>query len=783
MFGGSQSQPPLGQSGQDQLIIPAKHGESGLTSSGPGTGAPPAFSALPGSDPPFSSGSGRPLMPLNLRTIAWVVVVFLIVSAASLPLIWTQIEPTYRAVAVVRVAPMIPRMVFRTDENSTIPFYRNYLNTQVSTILSPTVLQRVLDQPQVQQTHWYKNPPRTLSTMLGRPSPSQLERLTKTLQARPRRDTELIDVSLEGVSPHDTKLIVDTVVTKYKDYCDEQLKATDSERLELVRTEKEKLLREIKGLVETKFNLSNDLGTLGPEGLRSQMAIQLSSLESQYDQRQREYNLTIWEIEILTKAQEAVAANAEKDPDGQQEDDPAILFAADPEWRRLQLQLKQAQHELELAGQNLGEAHPKIQQLTATVDFAKENLRDREAQLSNQWPSQPPGAAQTKLAGVPLTLAGLKRLALRQERELELLQESITRQRQKVTEAGITAKQIAEQDQELNNKREVYETVRLRLQELEIEQAAESRKARVSVAAHAIAATTPYRDRRIILSMLALGGGLFLGLAAAYLRASLDPKIREQHDVPYMTRAPFLGQLPAISNIENGQLLTNPQLSEGLRMIRTALLERLAQADHKVVLVTGASSRAGKTSVAIGLGLSLAKLGKKVLLVEADLRRPVVARRLGLNNPIGLAGVLNSTCQDHQAITKDVRQHLDVLPAGDCILGVDADAELLGDGALSLCLSRWRKAYDYIILDSPPVLPVADARILAAQSDGAVMVLRSSHTRRADASQAYAYLSTAGARLLGTVLVGVAPNSGYYGYYAGYEPDPDRVPQTERALP
>jgi capsular exopolysaccharide synthesis family protein len=169
--------------------------------------------------------------------------------------------------------------------------------------------------------------------------------------------------------------------------------------------------------------------------------------------------------------------------------------------------------------------------------------------------------------------------------------------------------------------------------------------------------------------------------------------------------------------------------------------------------------------VALGLARSLALLGRKTLLVEADLRRPVLCERLGLEPQVGLASLLVRSATDLQAIVPGDIPKLDVMMAGG--RPEDFDPELLANGVFAAYLKKWRRRYEFILLDSPPVLPVADARILASQADGTIMVLRSSHCRRTDVMQTYAHLSAAGGTLLGTVLVGA--RHGHHGYSYDYK--------------
>jgi capsular exopolysaccharide synthesis family protein len=203
-------------------------------------------------------------------------------------------------------------------------------------------------------------------------------------------------------------------------------------------------------------------------------------------------------------------------------------------------------------------------------------------------------------------------------------------------------------------------------------------------------------------------------------------------------------------------------------MIRTSLLERLG-ADRNAVLISSAHMKAGKSTLSVLLARSLAALGKKVLLVEADLYRPALAGRLGVEPHEGLAGVLNGTLREEDAIMKTGVNGFDILLAGALPAGFDHDR--LAAGSLAPYLKRWKRAYDYVLLDGPPVMPVADARILASQADGVLMVLRASQSRRDEVVQAYADLSAAGGTLLGTVLVGAGTGRGYGGYggYGAYD--------------
>jgi capsular exopolysaccharide synthesis family protein len=215
------------------------------------------------------------------------------------------------------------------------------------------------------------------------------------------------------------------------------------------------------------------------------------------------------------------------------------------------------------------------------------------------------------------------------------------------------------------------------------------------------------------------------------------------------------------------------RLMEHVRMIRTALLQRIADGNERILLVTSALPRTGKTSVALLLARSLAVIGRRVLLVETDLRRPTLGDRLGLTTSKGLYALLTKSAEEHQVILASGAVNLDVVLAG--AVPESFDPELLATDYFKDCLRRWRERYDFVLLDSPPVLAVADPQVMAGMADGVILVLKVSYDRRTEAVDAYHQLLGAGANVLGTVVIGGEEGGGYnnryrYYYVYGYRP-------------
>src|SRR5262249_48478228 len=157
----------------------------------------------------------------------------------------------------------------------------------------------------------------------------------------------------------------------------------------------------------------------------------------------------------------------------------------------------------------------------------------------------------------------------------------------------------------------------------------------------AVAPSLPDHDRRVLFTILALLGAASLGAAGAFMRASLTSNFHEAGDVAKTVHAPFLGAIPILSERERTTGLDVASIqSECIRMVRTALLERLNGRGGGVVQITSAGPNAGKTTLSVLLARSMAQCGKRVLLVDADVRQPTVALRMGIPPGPGLIGVL-----------------------------------------------------------------------------------------------------------------------------------------------
>jgi len=307
----------------------------------------------------------------------------------------------------------------------------------------------------------------------------------------------------------------------------------------------------------------------------------------------------------------------------------------------------------------------------------------------------------------------------------------------------------------------------------------------------------PVRPRKALNILLAVVFGLLGGVGLAFFREYMDNTVKTPADVEYLTRLPALAVVPAHVNgnghgrfgMRHGRLPrllkgrtveeiagppvelishSEPQspVSEAFRALRTSLL--LSQAEHppQVILISSALPKEGKTTAALNLAVTLAQLGDRTVLVDADLRKPGVAKAMGIKDgKMGLTNFLvgNSDLEQVARAHPDIA-NLSAVPTGP----VPANpAELLSSQRLRQAIEGLRKDYKFIVLDSPPVLSATDAVILSVAADCVVLVVRSGETPKEAFSRASDLLAGVNCRLVGVVLNAVDFSS--YDYYYSYK--------------
>jgi succinoglycan biosynthesis transport protein ExoP len=280
--------------------------------------------------------------------------------------------------------------------------------------------------------------------------------------------------------------------------------------------------------------------------------------------------------------------------------------------------------------------------------------------------------------------------------------------------------------------------------------------------------------------------GLTSGVALAFVFEALDSTVRTPDQVEAIAFLPSLAIIPFVKNellgaAKNGRRLPpsgqqdrneaivqayarpKSQMAEAYRALRTSILLSLPEAPPKLILVTSPLPEEGKTTTSVNSAIVLAQEGRRVLLVDADLRRPSISKNLGIAPAAGLTTVLAGYAPPESVILPSPElPNLFVLPSGPIS---PCPSELLSSVRMGQLLARWREMFDHVIIDSPPILAVSDAVRLSVEADAVLLVIRSAQTSKAALRRASMVLEQVKARTLGIVVNAIDSTSSDQSYY------------------
>jgi capsular exopolysaccharide synthesis family protein len=288
---------------------------------------------------------------------------------------------------------------------------------------------------------------------------------------------------------------------------------------------------------------------------------------------------------------------------------------------------------------------------------------------------------------------------------------------------------------------------------------------------------------------LALGGlvGLSLGIGLALIRHTLDTKVRGTESIAELSSRPILGEVPLIKSPEERLLTveTDPfgGHAEAIRRLRTNMLFVDVTTGGHSFVVTSSVPGEGKTTTSVNLAMAMADAGSRVLLLDADLRNPSVARTLGLEGGVGLTTILLGRAQPSDVVQQWGSSSLFVLPAGQ---RPPNPSELLGSEPMEQLFEKLSHDYDFILVDSPPVVPVIDAVLINRLTHGLILVVADDRTRKRDLASAIKSLETVDVPISGFALNMVANHKspGYrYGYYGREQDRPEKVSRRGKKQP
>jgi capsular exopolysaccharide synthesis family protein len=295
---------------------------------------------------------------------------------------------------------------------------------------------------------------------------------------------------------------------------------------------------------------------------------------------------------------------------------------------------------------------------------------------------------------------------------------------------------------------------------------------------------SPKVPLNVILGLLV---GLALGVGISVLREALDNRVRNEADVERITSAPIVGGIAYDAKASTRPLIVQADprspRSESFRTLRTNLQFIDIEDKARTFVVTSSIQSEGKSTTVANLAITLENAGYRVIVIDADLRRPKLASYMGLEGAVGLTDVLIGRAELQDVVQNWGRGTLNVLPAGQI---PPNPSELLGSRQMQNLIHELEQRYEYILFDAPPLLPVTDAAILAKSASGAIVVCAAGRTMKNQLSGAVASLENVGAPVSGVVLTMLptkgpdAYGYGRYGYASGYGVPEDKKDKKDK---
>ena len=697
-----------------------------------------------------------------LRKRKWVVLAtFVIVFAISVIATLNETR-LYQATSKVAIFPENPNALgFKDMENSSPDYeYEATLETQVAILRSDALAIKVIEAMRL-----YQDPRFTTvrpvssesSTPLSgmQPDPVQAAGLLGgfhgglTVQLVP--SSRLIQVSYTHPNPQFATEIANTLVktfieenfrTKYesvtqtsewlsKELADLQLKVQTSEE-KLVRYQKE---HSILGVDEKQNIVTAKLDELNKE---------LTAAQTDRIQKESNYRLALDAPTSLTKAA----------PEGK----GVLLDKLREKEAEFETQYAQATTQFGLGYPKVTELSNQLKQVRAAIESEKTKIQDR---IRDEY-----------LAAV--------------QRE-NLLVSAFNQQKQEANQLNESAIEYSVLKRDAESNRQLYQDLLQRLKEAGVSAGLRSSNIRiVDIARTPTQPVTPNVRRSLVLGILL---GLGLGIGLALVLESFDTTVRNMEEVSAISTLPALGTIPlqAASNASLRKRLTTistdmdrsglpvlvtyerpkSEAAEAYRALRTSILLSSFGAPPKVILVTSAMPQEGKTTISANSALVLAQRGSRVLLVDADLRRPGVEKLFGLAPRGGLSTLISGSDKVEDVVFPFPGvPNLWILPAGPI---PPQPAELLGSTVMKDHIAQWRNEFDHVIIDTPPCLSVTDAVLLSPQADRVILVARAGQTTKPALRRACDLLLQVNARVMGIVLNAFSVHSaeGYYYYYGG----------------
>jgi succinoglycan biosynthesis transport protein ExoP len=700
----------------------------------------------------------------------WIIIASLVVAIGAAVLYLQSTTPLYSSSSSIYVAQSGPKIMngdgmAELGSNGQDAYY---LATQTEVLKSSAILNIAADELRDRHVRTFETTDSPVSVLKG------------GLSVELGKMNDIITVSFESPSPDDAAQAVNAIVDAYQRYSANSRKSTASEVLKILDNEFHDRERERDQKMQAmldfrKQNSDVQLDDRGDTGTSVELQ-QLSGINSALTAAQLSeaeahamYDLVKEYVADPVKLRQLIAA--QRIGDGGNGSTGMEASSLNPQ----ELQLREAYSELQAQLDDLQlrllPEHPDVKRVQRQLARVEEQLKEMGVTPTRVDGSPGMTPAEKKFADSYLGASEERwRLA---KAKVDSLQDSFGKdynaQRDRAIAGNNKAAEYQLLAQDFNRAETLCNAIDSRMKEIDI--GAHDDVTNVSVLEVGRPPIVPSKPQKPKTIGIALLLGLSLGLGLAFLNGWMDQRFRSAEDVGNSLNLPILGAVPQITGREpinvRGQkshLMPVSDFAEACRAIRTAIYFGMPDSQAKTLLVTSPLPGDGKSTAASNLAIVMAQAGQKTLVLDADYRRPNQHRIFEQDNTIGSTNVLNGTATLDQAIKHTGIKGVDLLPCGPT---PSHPAELLNSQSFADLLQELGKRYDHVVVDSPPVMPVTDARILGAICDATVFVVRAEKSTRKVSVFARDVLQSVGTNILGVMINGLSRGRGYYdaGYY------------------
>ena len=699
----------------------------------------------------------------------WLVFIGLMVGLGLGTLYFFQVPPKYQSTAQLHVTSRGSGSVYssgqmRTGYDEYMSGYyvsRYVLPTHAVLLKSPLILGRAIRNYSLE----------SLPSFAGEESPSYTitQGLNVSIGAgKEAKDANVLTISFAGRDPYDCQKVVQAVISTYQDYLGETYQSVSQETVQLITQAKDDLDLQLLDLGQkyNKFREEAPLLWRGENG-ENIHAVKLHNIEAARSK------LVVQRVEGIARI-EALEQSLKEAKVSKQALELMVKRLAKTSWEFGALEGQQSNWEQQLLPLQIereallgtyGASHPRIKELEKRIQMTEEFITSRKEEIARSQP-------QADLLEVYLQ-------SLKQEvAEIEYQRQSLDKlyneeyNEAKKLEVYETANRKWRED--IERAKSMFNTVIQRLAEINLVKDYGGYVCNVL--------THPSPGWQIEPKMwVCLSIGCMLGLLCGYGLGLLvdvaDQSFRSADEIRLQLGLPVVAHIPVLDLDRAEQFSKNSPIepsvvtchrpksreAEAFRRVRTSLYFSTNGQDKKVIQVTSPDPSDGKTTLSTNLSVSIAQSGKKVLLIDADFRRPKVHRIFGIKSDVGISQVITNEAELSACIKPTAVENLDLLPCG---ARPHNPAELLSSKRFRDLLAELREMYDFVIVDTPPVLAVTDPAAVAPCVDGVFVAIRLSKSGKPNANRAIEQLKAVGGNVLGVVVNGVGGER-RYGAYGG----------------